>query len=444
MDSNMQTDITTDISPDGGILRNAPMSDVDRALAGGKGNSNDKTSMKDLEVLKEGEDDSTQIDTDPGKGDIDFNSFLKEAGKEITKEDESDKDKLKDEAQEKSDEVETDKSEEKKDAAIEHDDKQLPQSKKSANADKTINRDYSDIDEDHKDLFKRMHNDAYNLLKPVYKEHKVLKVENEKLKKDYEDTSKAYKSLKDQGPQLPDSYFENPNGYLLDPEFHQAAHSTNEAQIILNHWDKQYKDVAAGAKQFDYLDRDKNTGQLIISRKVNAEAGVEAELLKYVNHAQQLVNNSSAKIQAIQMSHGTKSSEAIKSLKNNIQKEYGVFDLPDNKPIYEPLIKSEMEQLSPVFRNSPLAEGYVKARVMVFALSKLLQQAQGKGNNNDNNKGNTNGNSNKINNATNKNSRNKQPSQEEINGAVGNTTQKGSEGDNVTFDDFKNAKGTEM
>lgn len=443
MDSNMQTDITTDISPDGGVMRSAPMSDVDKALAAGRNAANDKTSMKDLEVVDEGKD-NTAIDTDPGKGDIDFNSFLKEAGKEITKEESTDENKEK----ETTDKVEADKSEEKKDAVVEHDDKQLSQPNKKPNVDKTVNRDYSDIDDDHKELFKRMHNDAYNLLKPVYKEHKVLKVENEKLKKDYEDTSKAFKTLKDNGPQLPDSYFENPHGFLLDPEFHQAAHSVNEAQVILNHWDKQYKDVAAGAKQFDYLDRDKNTGQLIISRKVNAEAGIEAELLKYVNHAQQLVNSSNAKIQAIQMSHGTKSSEAIKSLKTNIQKEYGVFDLPDNKPIYEPLIKSEMEQLSPVFRNSPLAEGYVRARVMVFALSKLLQQAgaeKGNNNANSNNKGsngNSNGNSNKTSNTT--NNRNKQPSQEEINGAVGNTTQKGSEGDNVTFDDFKAAKGTEM
>jgi hypothetical protein len=440
MDSNMQTDITTDISPDGGVMRSAPMSDVDRALAAGRNTANDKTSMKDLEVVDEGKD-NTAIDTDPGKDDIDFNSFLKEAGKEITKEESTDENKEKETA----DKVEADKSEEKKDTAVEHDDKQSLPNAKKPNADKTVNRDYSDIDDDHKELFKRMHNDAYNLLKPVYKEHKVLKVENEKLKKDYEDTSKAFKTLKDTGPQLPDSYFENPQGFLLDPEFHQAAHSVNEAQTILNHWDKQYRDVAAGAKQFDYLDRDKNTGQLIISRKVNAEAGIEAELLKYVNHAQQLVNSSSAKIQAIQMSHGTKSSEAIKSLKSSIQKEYGVFDLPDNKPIYEPLIKSEMEQLSPVFRNSPLAEGYVKARVMVFALSKLLQQAGAEKGKNENksisdkgNNGNTNRNGNSNNN------RNKQPSQEEINGAVGNTTQKGSEGDNVTFDDFKNAKGTEM
>jgi hypothetical protein len=443
MDSNMQTDITTDISPDGGVMRSGPMTDVDRALSTGKNKSNNAASIEDLEIVDESKDNAA-IDTDPSKGDIDFNSFLKEAGKEITK-NETNKDKSTDEEKETTDKVEEDKSEEKKDATVEHDDKQLSQSNKKPNVDKTVNRDYSDIDDDHKDLFKRMHNDAYNLLKPVYKEHKVLKVENEKLKKDYEDTSKAYKTLKDNGPQLPDSYFENPQGFLLDPEFHQAAHTVNDAQMILNHWDKQYRDVAAGAKEFDYLDRDKNTGQLIISRKVKAEAGIEAELLKYVNHAQQYVNNSQAKIQAIQMSHGTKSSEAVKALKTNIQKEYGVFDLPDNKPIYEPLIKSEMEQLSPVFRNSPLAEGYVKARVMVFALSKLLQQAsQGKGHSNDNNKGNTNGNGNKNNNVTNKNPRNKQPSQEEINGAVGNTTKKGNEGDNVTFDDFKAAKGTEM
>lgn len=440
MDSNMQTDITTDISPDGGVMRSGPMTDVDRALSAGKNKSNNDTSIKDLEVVDEGKDNPT-IDTDPGKGDIDFNSFLKEAGKEITKDENTDDPAVDKSAEGKDKQDETVKVDDKESKVVQD---KLSQDKKIDKADKTVNRDYSDIDDDHKDLFKRMHNDAYNLLKPVYKEHKVLKVENEKLKKDFEDTSKLYKSLKDSGPQLPDSYFENPQGFLLDPEFHQAAHTVNDAQMILNHWDKQYRDVAAGAKEFDYLDRDQKTGQLIISRKVKAEAGVEADLLKYVNHAQQYVNNSQAKIQAIQMSHGTKSTEAVKTLKGQLQKEYGVFDLPDNKPIYEPLIKSEMEQLSPVFRNSPLAEGYVKARVMVFALSKLLQQVQGKGNDNDNAKGNSNGNGNKTNNITNKNSRNKQPSQEEINGAVGNTTKKGNEGDNITFEDFKAAKGTEM
>jgi len=63
----------------------------------------------------------------------------------------------------------------------------------------------------------------------------------------------------------------------------------NDAQIIFNHWNKQYQDVALEQKRYKFLTMI-IVGNLVITGNVKADAGVEARLLSYITHANIILN----------------------------------------------------------------------------------------------------------------------------------------------------------
>jgi hypothetical protein len=237
-------------------------------------------------------------------------------------------------------------------------------------------RDYSGIDEKDVPHFKRMSNDAFAAFKPVYQEHKKLKNEVAEKTTKLTETEKQLNELKTKGPQLPESYYENPNAYLLDPEFQSSVQDLNTTRAILQHWTKQYEAVAEGAKEFDYLDTDPRTGQLVITGKVPANRGSEAKLLSYINHAQNLVNNQQVKLQTSMQTHQFKHTENTKQV-NTLRETFfnGLYKTSEDKAIYEPLVKEKFEMIPPAFRNSPIATMLAESLTMNQVLAQLLDKA---------------------------------------------------------------------
>jgi len=323
-------------------------------------------SIADLPVVKEGDQPKTE-EQQTEKKVVDFNDFIEASGKP------------------KVDVIPpTETTEKKIDDKVPVDDKKvvtIPKGQEVQKDDKT--RDYTEIDEKDVPHFKRMSNEAFAAFKPVYLEHKKLKSDLTTKDTELTTTKEQLKKLKDEGPQLPDSYFEHPDSYLLDPAFRQNVQTLNMSQQILNHWQQQYDKVAEGATEFDMLDVDPKSGQLVITGKIPANRGSEAKLLSYITHAQGQVNKVSTDVQVAAKTHNVKYSDNVKGITDLRTKYFTAFyNTPENKAIYEPLVRQHLDSFPAAFRNSPVAvlaaEALVMSQVMAAMVKKATESTQQK------------------------------------------------------------------
>jgi hypothetical protein len=351
--------ISQEITPDGNVIQTsaAPVKSTTPP---------NQPTTKSIEDLPKADDAPPKEDTTKTEDEspVDYNQFLEASGKPL-KPDE----KVSPKEEKKIETVPSDKKDEVKEPVKEEPKVELQKQKPKDSKTQDVERDYSDIDKKDIEHFKRMGNDAFNAFKPIYKEHKRLK--NEFTQKEAE-----LKKLKEEGPQLPESYYEHPESYLLDPIFRQNVSQLNVAQQVLNHWQKQYDKVAEGAAEFDFLDVDPQTGNLAITGTIKANRGSEAKLLTYINHGQNLVNKASADVQAIAKTHNIKYSDSAKGITEMRSKYFtGFYNTPENKAIYEPLVKQQLDTFPPSFRTSPIAVLAAESLVMNTVLAQLLQQA---------------------------------------------------------------------
>src|SRR2546422_9275523 len=152
--------ISTDISADGVPLKTtaAPVKSTTQQ---------DKPSAKSIQDLEKVDDTKTpeqlaeeKIEEDNSK--VDFDQFLEASGKP------------KSETKVEEKKVETVPKDD-KDTSLEQKEKVVTKDEKQKVSDDA--RDYSEIDEKDVSHFKRMSNDAFNALKPIYKEYKKLKTD---------------------------------------------------------------------------------------------------------------------------------------------------------------------------------------------------------------------------------------------------------------------------
>lgn len=276
-------------------------------------------------------------------------------------------------------------------------------------------RDYSEFNDEEKGLFKRMSNDAFNRLKPIYLDHRKLKTQLEEKNKELETAKKGLTTV-------PDSYYEHPQAYVLTPEFAQAQGDVMKAEQVFNHWSSQLEKVREGAKEIDMLGSDQN-GNLVITGKLPADTSAETRLLTYFNFSQQQLMNAQANARALGRTHSERYQNAVNFVRDFESKSFGAFDDPASKPTLEPLVKSTIEGFPPTFRSSPLASLLAKSLITTTRLAALVQKLQG------------NGATSQAPNPATKNG----PTAAEA-AAEGGEGDKGKDKDSVTFDDFEKVK----
>lgn len=353
--SQKTTTIVDDISPDGMPLKisAAPVK-----------------AQQEPPVQRQPQVDTTadQSEDAEEKSNIDFNQFLEVTGKPKVEEPKPEEKKV--ETTPPEDKVVEPKDEPVKEPVV--DTKQPVQTTPI----KTGERDFTGIDEKDVPLFKKMGNEAFNSLKPIYLEQKKLKVDLEAKNREYHELADKHKRLVEQGPQIPESYYEHSESYLLDPGFRQAIQAQNISQQILAHWQKQYEDVAAGAKDFDYLEFNPQTGQLQVTRKIEANRATEGKLISYITHAQHQANLTAAEVQALARTHQEKHATNAKGI-TDMRSAYfsGLYKTPEDKAIYEPMVKQTIESFPAAFRQSPIAHLAAESLVMNRVLAELLKKA---------------------------------------------------------------------
>ena len=110
-------------------------------------------------------------------------------------------------------------------------------------------RDYSGIDPNDISHFKRMSNDAFAYLKPIYTGYK-------KAQADLAERDEQIKALSQGKEVLPASYYENPEAVVLSPAFKQVHQVYQQAKYEEQHWAQQLENVEVGDKIYDLEVRD--------------------------------------------------------------------------------------------------------------------------------------------------------------------------------------------
>lgn len=299
---------------------------------------------------------------------IDFNSFLTKKEEPNLKEepakpvDDKSKDKVEDKVEEEKLEPEV-KPEVKLSTTPSKD-------KKAANV-----RDYSDIEESDVPLFKTMGNDTFNKLKPIYLEHKKIKADIAAKDTELTTTKQQLVDAQKGLVKLPESYYEHPNAVLLTPEFSEKLADVQNANIIYNHWKSELKKVREGAKEINIIGFNQQ-GQLVITNKVAADIDTDDNLREYINHAQTQLVNVQANLKTTQQTFAAKVTEYQNAVKQQEAAYFSGFDkTPEDKKLYDPLIKQHLERLPPPFRASPIASMLAKSLAMNEVLAELIKKA---------------------------------------------------------------------
>jgi len=225
-------------------------------------------------------------------------------------------------------------------------------------------RDYTGVDEQDVPLFKKMANESFNRLKPLYLDYKKKQAE---LNETQQKLAEAQKGV----TRIPDSYYEHPNAYILTPEFNVAAQTSQQAQAILNHWTDQLQKIREGAVEYTHIDFDQN-GNLVEAKKP-ADAKAETNLLLYVNHAQNQLVNANANMQAIMRAHQGKATEVTNWVNNFAKQAFPYYDKPEAA-----VLKAELDavvaQFPVALRNNPLMSALSRSLVTNKQLLNMMQE----------------------------------------------------------------------
>lgn len=322
-----------------------------------------KTADKPTEQKVESKpsDDTNKTQKPDDKIKVDFNDFLGElgeAGQEDTAEDKARKEKESKES--KTEDVVEDKKE----------DTKVSDTKVDSNA-----RDYNDIEEADRPLFKKMGNEAFAKAKELY-------TQNKQFKADIQEKDATLTKLKSGA--LPDSYYEHERGYMLTPEFEQAANTVNKASVIVDHWYEQLKKVKEGDETYQEIHLDKN-GEFFLTKPIKADKESVNLIESYLDGSKNQLTKFQYSIQKIAELHKTKSGDSVKQIRDFENKAFPQFLKPENAKILDPLIKDLIKNEIPTtYQSNPLAQSYAKALITIRQLGNLVNDlkkgANGKSN----------------------------------------------------------------
>ena len=220
----------------------------------------------------------------------------------------------------------------------------------------------SDLDPDLAPVFKQMSNDAFNKLKPIVLAHKKAQDELNARNARIAELEKG---------RIPESYYEHPQGYVLSPEFIQASEEFNSAQRLHDHWKKQLVAVREGAATYKDIAFNEQTNRYELVDRT-ADAIGESNILSQINAAQYAISEKQQAIRSMSTSYKARHGEVTNWVRTTESKLFPLFDAPEHKDKFDPVIQDTINKLPPAFQHSPLARMLAKSLVTNQHLSMIL------------------------------------------------------------------------
>lgn len=141
-------------------------------------------------------------------------------------------------------------------------------------------RDYSDLDEEEKEIFQKMSNNSYNKLYPIYKAYKANggKFDDTKLQ-ELQKELEEHRNFK---------YFEHPDAFTASPEYQETARLESVISDVHNHWVRQLT-LAESGQKIRPLVRGQNGYEP--GNEIEATPAVKAEIFRLITKTQQDLSN---------------------------------------------------------------------------------------------------------------------------------------------------------
>lgn len=236
---------------------------------------------------------------------------------------------------------------------------------------KSVARDYSDIEDGHKQAFERMSNEAFNLLKPIYLERKQLAAKQAEVEAQIAERDAKITQLQSGKPQIPDSYYEHENAFILTPEFNEVSSNINAYNLVLNHWQSQLDGIRSASKEsYTEIHQNPQTGEFYQSAPLPVDAHTEQKLSSYVHFAQQKMIEAKAELNLMAKSHKAKVADTVNWVRNFEATGFKNFE---TDAALQAIVKDTISKLPRTFHANPLAPLVAKALVTINQLGKLLQ-----------------------------------------------------------------------
>ena len=154
-------------------------------------------------------------------------------------------------------------------------------------------RDYSGIDPSDISHFKRMSNEAFAHLKPIYQGYKEAQAKLVERENQIKELSQGKESL-------PPNYYSHPDAVVLSPNFRQTQQVYDRAKFEENHWAQQLERVESGEP---WQDLDMADGKYVTSdpQELTDEnrGRVKTTLMRYYLNAKGISDSKMGELQSI-------------------------------------------------------------------------------------------------------------------------------------------------
>lgn len=300
----------------------------------------------------QGQIDTTQI----------FNNFAKDVLKEVPKEE------IVGEVEDKKDEVidafnEVEKKEASKNTKDDKplDTKKTPEKEETKKEIETENpeiiedtsnaRDYTGLADDEVAIFKKMSNESFNKLKPVFIEHKQLK----------EDKGRLEEQLKMHQERNPALDF-HPQAFVLNPEFQKKSSEIQSIQEELGYWRDSLEAMQDGKSGINIIRG--QDGKLMNGGEIAPNSRNIQYVIERITDLSTNVRLAQGEIKSIVESHKNRHLEVTNGLKDFEEKMFPMFKEDSFKKQFDAVSK----QVPSVFHSNPMTPALVKSFILINQL----------------------------------------------------------------------------
>jgi len=248
-----------------------------------------------------------------------------------------------------------------KQATSEEPGKTPEESVKTPEVPKAPSRDYTGLNEREIALFKRMSNEAYAELRPIYDNNKKLAEREAALKAREEAVTKA----------APRGVYDHEQAYTLTPQYTELSQAANTMAFEREYWVKQLAAVEEGA---DWKPLIKNAqGQYFEGKAEKATAQAKAELLQKLTIAAQYHTHFTNQLAQVQQNHALHRQQLLNGMATYETKFFPFFAGDAGKK-YEAELQSIKAAVPEEFRDHPMAGIAAKALLTVKLLNENNQK----------------------------------------------------------------------
>lgn len=246
---------------------------------------------------------------------------------------------------------------------VEQQQKPAEQPLKTTGANKTVvnPRDYTGIEEADVPLFRKMANESFDALKPVYLERKQLQTEVAQLRQQVNQNVEAHPSL-----------YTHPEGYKLTKEYDEMSRIVDLSAQAEEHWNLQLARLRRGLGWQDAGVNDQ--GKIVLGPEQENNEAAEVYVMRKLNAAQRTNLDVGSKLDNYVKNFNKRHQEDTGVIKQIESQYFPDYDKPDHPTASTQ--KQVMDLIPEAMRSHPLASILCKVAAGNIFMSKQLQQLQ--------------------------------------------------------------------